>query len=87
MKEKYSIAYHLIFVIRKISDKIKDERHDFEGFLDLKLIYIPNSEIKDGCFFNFVCEIHFLDINDGLNLDLSLLKEGENNIKIIYWRL
>ena len=92
---KYSITYNLILVIRKISDKIKDERHDFEGFLDLNLTYFPKSEIKDGLFLNFVGEIHSLEINDKkiknfsydkyrLNLDLSLLKEGENNIKILF---
>jgi aminopeptidase N len=82
-------------VIRKISDKIKDEKHDFEGFLNLNLTYFPKSEIKDGLFLNFVGEIHSLEINDKkiknfnydkyrLNLDLSLLKEGENNIKILF---
>ena len=92
---KYSITYDLILVIRKISDKIKDEKHDFEGFLNLNLTYFPKSEIKDGLFLNFVGEIHSLEINDKkiknfnydkyrLNLDLSLLKEGENNIKILF---
>ena len=92
---KYSITYDLILVIRKLSDKIKDEIHDFEGFLDLNLTYFPKSEIKDGLFLNFVGEIHSLEINDKkitnisfdkyrLNLDLSLLKEGENNIKILF---
>ena len=92
---KYSITYDLILVIRKISDKIKEENHDFEGFLDLKLTYFPKSEIKDGLFLNFVGEIHSLEINNKkiqnfnydkyrLNLDLSLLKEGENNIKILF---
>ena len=91
---KYSITYDLILVIRKL-DKIKDEIHDFEGFLDLNLTYFPKSEIKDGLFLNFVGEIHSLEINDKkitnisfdkyrLNLDLSLLKEGENNIKILF---
>ena len=92
---KYSVIYDLFLVIRKIGDKIKDEKHDFEGFLELTLTYYPKSEIKDGLFLNFVGEIHSLEINSKkvdnfkfekyrLDLDLSLLKEGENKIKILY---
>ena len=91
----YSVTYDLILVIRKLSDKIKDEKHDFEGHLDLTLTYHPKNEIKEGLFLNFVGEIHSLEINSQkvekftfekyrLNLDLSLLKEGENKIKILY---
>ena len=91
----YSVTYDLFLVIRKLADKIKDEKHDFEGFLDLTLTYHPNNDIKDGLFLNFVGEIHYLEINSKkvenftfekyrLNLDLSLLQEGENKIKILY---
>ena len=91
----YSVTYDLILVIRKLSDKIKDEKHDFEGHLDLTLTYHPKNEIKEGLFLNFVGEIHSLEINSQkvenftfekyrLNIDLSLLKEGENKIKILY---
>ena len=91
----YSVTYDLVLVIRKLADKIKDEKHDFEGHLDLTLTYHPKPDIKDGLFLNFVGEIHSLEINSKkvekftyeqyrLNLDLSLLKEGENNIKILY---
>ena len=91
----FTVTYDLILVIRKLADKIKDEKHDFEGFLDLTMTYYPKSEIKDGLFLNFVGEIHSLEINSKkvdnfifekyrLNLDLSLLKEGENKIKILY---
>ena len=91
----YSVTYDLILVIRKLSDKIKDEKHDFEGYLDLTLTYHPKNEIKEGLFLNFVGEIHSLEINSQkvekftfekyrLNIDLSLLKEGENKIKILY---
>ena len=91
----YSVTYDLILVIRKLSDKIKDEKHDFEGHLDLTLTYHPKNEIKEGLFLNFVGEIHSLEINSQkvenftfekyrLDIDLSLLKEGENKIKILY---
>ena len=91
----YSVTYDLTLVIRKLADKIKDEKHDFEGYLDLTLTYHPKNDIKDGLFLNFVGEIHSLEINSQkvenfsfekyrLNLDLSFLKEGENKIKILY---
>ena len=91
----YSVTYDLLLVIRKLTDKIKDEKHDFEGFLDLTLTYHPKDEIKEGLFLNFVGEIHSLEINGKklenfkfekyrLDLDLTLLKEGENKIKILY---
>ena len=91
----YSVTYDLFLVIRKLADKIKDEKHDFEGFLDLTMSYYPKNEIKEGLFLNFVGEIHSLEINGKkvdnfkyekyrLDLDLSLLKEGENKIKILY---
>ena len=84
----YTVTYDLTLVIRKLADIIKDEKHDFEGLLDLTMTYYPKSEIKDGLFLNFVGEIHSLEINSKkvdnftfekyrLNLDLSLLKEGE----------
>ena len=91
----YSVTYDLFLVIRKVSDKIKDEIHNFEGYLDLTLTYYPKKEISDGLFLNFVGEIHSLEINGKkvdnfkfekyrLDLDLTLLKEGENKIKILY---
>ena len=91
----YSVIYDLFLVIRKLDDKIKDEKHDFEGYLDLTLTYYPKDEIKEGLFLNFVGEIHSLEINGKkvdnfkfekyrLDLDLTLLKEGENKIKILY---
>ena len=94
-KGNYSVIYDLFLVIRKLADKIKDEKHDFEGNLQLTLTYHPKTNIKDGLFLNFVGEIHSLEINSKkvenftfekyrLNLDLSLLKEGENKINILY---
>ena len=91
----YSVTYDLTLVIRKMADKIKDEKHDFEGYLDLTLTYHPKDEIKEGLFLNFVGEIHYLEINGKkvdnfkfekyrLDLDLALLKEGDNKIKILY---
>ena len=91
----YSVTYDLTLVIRKLADKIKDEKHDFEGHLELTFTYHPKDNIKDGLFLNFVGEIHSLEINSKkvenftfekyrLNLDLSLLKEGENKINILY---
>ena len=91
----YSVAYDLFLVIRKLADKIKEEKHDFEGYLDLTLTYYPKNEIKEGLFLNFMGEIHSLEINGKkvdnfkfekyrLDLDLTLLKEGENKIKILY---
>ncbi len=79
----YSVTYDLFLVIRKLADKIKDEKHDFEGFLDLTMSYYPKNEIKEGLFLNFVGEIHSLEINGKkvdnfkyekyrLDLDLSL---------------
>jgi len=93
--KNYSVIYDLFLVIRKIADKIKEEKHDFEGYLDLALTFYPKNEIKEGLFLNFVGEIHSLEINgkkvdnfkfekDRLNLDLTLLKEGENKIKILF---
>ena len=91
----YTVIYDLFLVIRKIADKIKEEKHDFEGLLDLTLTYHPKTDIKEGLFLNFVGEIHSLIINDTkiekfkfekyrLDLDLNLLKEGENKIKILF---
>ena len=91
----YSVTYDLTLVIRKLADKIKEEKHDFEGYLDIFLTYYPKEEIKEGLFLNFVGEIHYLEINGKivenfkfekyrLDLDLSLLKEGENKLKILY---
>ena len=91
----YSVTYDLILVIRRLVDKIKDEKHDFEGHLEMNFTYHPKDDIKDGLFLNFVGEIHSLEINSEkienftfekyrLNLDLSHLKEGENKIKILY---
>ena len=91
----YLVTYDLILVIRKLADKIKDEKHDFEGHLEITLTYYPKDNINEGLFLNFVGEIHSLEINSKkvekftfekyrLNLDLSLLKEGENKINILF---
>ena len=91
----YSVTYDLILVVRKLADKIKNEKHDFEGHLELTFTYYPKNDIKDGLFLNFMGEIHSLELNSKklenysferyrLNLDLSLLKEGENKITILY---
>ena len=94
-KGEYSVIYNLILTIRKLSDKIKDEKHDFEGYLDMTFTYNPNKELNEELFLNFFGEIHSLEINSKkvenfifekyrLNLEKSLLKEGENSIKILY---
>ena len=91
----YSVTYDLILVVRKLADKIKNEKHDFEGHLELTFTYYPKNDIKEGLFLNFMGEIHSLELNSKklenysferyrLNLDLSLLKEGENKITILY---
>ena len=91
----YLVTYDLILSIRKLSDKIKAEKHDFEGLLEMTLSYHPKPEIKDGLFLNFVGEIHSLEINSKqvenfkfeqyrLHLDLNLFTEGENKIKILF---
>jgi hypothetical protein len=59
----YSVTYDLFLTIRKLADKIKDEKHNFEGYLDLTMTYYPKKEIKEGLFLNFVGEIHSLEIN------------------------
>ena len=95
-KGEYSVKYNLTLVLRKKADKIKDEKHDFEGYLEITFNYHPKPEIKEPLFFlNFVGEIKSLIINDKtqekftfekhrLILDVTTLKEGENLIKIIY---
>ena len=91
----YLVTYDLILVIRKLSDKIKGEKHDFEGYLEITLTYYPKNDIKSGLFLNFIGEIYSFEINSKkienfsfenyrIPLDLSLLKEGENKIKILY---
>ena len=91
----YSVTYDLILVIRKLSDKIKGEKHDFEGYLEITLTYHPKNDIKDGLFLNFIGNIYSFEINSKklenfsfenyrIPLDLSLLKKGENKIKILY---
>ena len=95
-KGEYSVNYDLTLVIRKKADKIKDEKHDFEGDLEIKLNFYPKSDLKEPLFFlNFVGEIKSLYINDKkiekfifekhrLILDTNELKEGENKINILY---
>ena len=95
-KGEYSVKYNLILVLRRHSDKLKDEKHDFEGHLEIIFNFHHKKEIKDPLFFlNFVGEIKSLLINETkiekftfekhrLILDINSLKEGENKINIIY---
>ena len=59
----YLVSYDLILCIRKLSDKIKEEKHDFEGLLEITLSYHPKADIKEGLFLNFVGEVQTLEIN------------------------
>ena len=95
-KGEYSVKYNLTLVIRKQADKIKDEKHDFEGYLEMTFNFHPKPDIKDPLFFlNFVGEIYSLIINGTkvekfsfekhrLILDVNSLKEGQNKINILY---
>ena len=95
-KGEYSVKYNLILVLRKQADKLKDEKHDFEGHLEMIFNFYPKKDLKDPLFFlNFVGEINSLLINGTkvekftfekhrLILDVNSLKEGENKINIIY---
>ena len=95
-KGEYSVKYDLTLVIRKTADKIKDEKHDFEGDLEITFNFHPKPDLKDPLFFlNFVGEINSLIINGTklekfvyekhrLILDQKTLKEGENKINILY---
>ena len=98
-KGEYSVKYNLTLVIRKQADKIKDEKHDFEGYLEMTFNFHPKPDIKDPLFFlNFVGEIYSLIINGTkvekfsfekhrLILDVNSLKEGQNKINILYkWK-
>lgn len=92
----YSVNYDLTLVIRRSTDKIEGEKHDFEGYIDISLTFTPKDNTKDkSLFLNFVGEIHSLIINSKkvekfkyekhqLYIDLSLLVKGENKISIIY---
>ena len=95
-KGEYSVKYDLTLVIRKTADKIKDEKHDFEGDLEITFNFHPKPDLKDPLFFlNFVGEINSLIINGTkvenfvyekhrLILEQNTLKEGENKINILY---
>ena len=95
-KDEYSVKYNLALVIRKQADKIKDEKHDFEGDLEITFDFHPKPELKEPLFFlNFVGEIKSLIINGAkvekfvfekhrLILDVNTLKEGQNKINILY---
>ena len=95
-KGEYSVKYNLTLVIRKTADKIKEEKHDFEGDLEMTFNFHPKPELKDPLFFlNFVGEIKSLIINGTkvekftfekhrLIVDINSLKEGENKINILY---
>ena len=95
-KGEYSVNYDLTLIIRRQADKLKDEKHDFEGDLEIKFNFYPKPDLKDPLFFlNFVGEIKCLSINDTVQekfvfekhrliLDTNKLKEGENKINILY---
>ena len=54
----YSVTYDLTLVIRKLADKIKDEKHDFEGDLEMTFNFHPKPDIKEPLFF-----LNFVDIS------------------------
>ena len=93
----YNIKYDLVLTIRRTTDKLESEKHDFEGVLNISFEYYPKSDLKDPfLFLNFVGEIHYLEYNgtkannfiyekNRLIIDLTLLKPNESNIlKIIF---
>ena len=95
-KGEYSVKYNLVLVIRRTTDKKKEEKHDFEGDLEITFNFHPKPDLKEPLFFlNFVGEINSLKINGTkvekftfekhrLILDINSLKEGENKINILY---
>ena len=95
-KGEYSVKYNLVLVIRRTADKKKEEKHDFEGDLEITFNFHPKPDLKEPLFFlNFVGEINSLKINGTkvekftfekhrLILDINSLKEGENKINILY---
>ena len=95
-KGEYSVKYSLVLVIRRTADKKKEEKHDFEGDLEITFNFHPKPDLKEPLFFlNFVGEINSLKINGTkvekftfekhrLILDINSLKEGENKINILY---
>ena len=93
----YNIKYDLVLTIRRTTDKLESEKHDFEGVLNASFEYYPKSDLKDPfLFLNFVGEIHYLEYNgtktsnfiyekNRLKIDLTLLKPNESNtLKIIF---
>ena len=93
--ENYSVVYDLFLVFRKKSDNKIGEIHDFEGYLNLSFTYYPKDGINSGLFLNFIGQIHSLKINsikikevnyknNRLILDLSFLKNGINDINILF---
>ena len=95
-KGEYSVKYNLVLVIRRTADKKKEEKHDFEGDLEITFNFHPKPDLKEPLFFlNFVGEINSLKINGTkvekftfekhrLILDINSLKDGENKINILY---
>ena len=93
---EYSVKYDLTLTIRKTADKKPEEKHDFEGDLEITFDYYPKPEIKDPLLFlNFVGEINSLNLNGNkiekfnfekhrLILDINTLKEGQNKLHILY---
>ena len=93
----YNIKYDLTLTIRKSKDKLEDEKHDFEGFLNMEFDYFPKDNIKNPfLFLNFVGEIYYFEYNgkkeekfiyekNRLILDLNLLKPNQTNqLKILF---
>ena len=93
----YNVKYDLVLTIRRSTDKLENEKHDFEGVLNATFDYYPKADTKDPfLFLNFVGEIHYLDYNgtkadnftyekNRLKIDLSLLKPNESNtLKILF---
>ncbi len=93
----YNISYDLILTIRRSTDKLSEEKHDFEGHLISKFDYYPKNDIKDPfLFFNFFGEVHSLLINDNkidnfeykddkLKINLEFLKpDTQNTVEILF---
>ena len=60
----YNVKYDLVLTIRRSTDKLENEKHDFEGLLNATFDYYPKTDIKDPfLFLNFVGEIHYLEYN------------------------
>ncbi len=96
-KGEYMVKYNLILVLRKSTDKVKDEKHDFEGHLEITFNYHPKKDSDTSLFFlNFVGEVHSLEINSTKINDYkfekhrlfiptqNLKNDAENKILILY---